>query len=356
MVRLCAIWVLLLGASASAAQIVSRRSAWNSDQSAIYTDFVIQHADGSLEVTRLPGGIVDGIGMVRFHLDLAGRAALLTPFVRTQTKSGTKLHWAKSCVFITPDVAGTTDLDGDLENQILDKALVEWTDRTRDCGYMTFEKNEPVAGEVEYGGINFLKYRQDRWSRTATDTAAVDCYSPTAAALTTLFFVDKPGSKKDGVIIDADIEINAVGFSVSADHKSNGEGSKADLQNTLTHELGHLLGLDHTCWDQSGSPLVADDGSSVPSCYPPDQLPAAVTEATMYAFEAAGETRKSSLEQDDLDGLCAIYPKDDDPGVCEPALAPASSGDGCGCRAGGAGSAGLGSLWLLSLFLLCLRR
>lgn len=54
-----------------------------------------------------------------------------------------------------------------------------------------------------------------------------------------------------------------------------------DVQNTVTHEAGHTLGLDHT----------PDPG------------------AAMYAFAPEGETSKRVLGADDVNGICAIYPR-----------------------------------------------
>ncbi len=72
-----------------------------------------------------------------------------------------------------------------------------------------------------------------------------------------------------------------------------------DLQNTITHEAGHLVGLAH-------SPVAG---------------------ATMNATTKPGETTKRSLSPDDVAGVCAIYPQ--------------ASG-GCGC--GGGEGVGAGAL------------
>lgn len=54
-----------------------------------------------------------------------------------------------------------------------------------------------------------------------------------------------------------------------------------DLRNTVTHEVGHFLGLAHT----------------------------AVASTTMYSLTQPGETQKRTLSPDDVAGVCAIYPK-----------------------------------------------
>ena len=86
-----------------------------------------------------------------------------------------------------------------------------------------------------------------------------------------------------------------------------------DLRNTATHEVGHVIGLAHNPRDPSK---------------PQDSWP------TMDPTTTPGETWKRLLSQDDVDGVCAIYP-------------PASGG--CGCGSGGA--AGAISLLALALAL-----
>ena len=85
-----------------------------------------------------------------------------------------------------------------------------------------------------------------------------------------------------------------------------------DLQNTVTHEAGHFIGLAHS----------------------------AVAGATMNATTAPRETTKRDLAPDDVQGVCAIY--------------PASGGGGCGC--GGGDPAGVVSLLLAGLALRPRRR
>ena len=60
-----------------------------------------------------------------------------------------------------------------------------------------------------------------------------------------------------------------------------------DLGSTITHEAGHMLGLDHNCDGPTGCQDIT---------------------ATMYANAALGETQKRDLRPDDVAGVCTIYP------------------------------------------------
>lgn len=91
-----------------------------------------------------------------------------------------------------------------------------------------------------------------------------------------------------------------------------------DLQNTVTHEVGHFIGLAHPCGDP-GLPACSSDP--------------AYAETTMYPQTTPGDVAKRTLAPDDVAGFCAIYP---------------ASG-GCGCGAGGAPGAIAAVLALLAL-------
>lgn len=78
-------------------------------------------------------------------------------------------------------------------------------------------------------------------------------------------------------ISEADIDINV---NSSMPWGNDGASNHYDIQNCITHELGHLLGLD-------------EENSQ--------------TESTMYYEADLGETKKRSLAQDDINGLNVIY-------------------------------------------------
>lgn len=298
--------------------MIAERSAWNPSRTRIHTDLVILRDDGRLETRRVPGGEVDGLAMIQFHVGPAGTVVGWVP--ARSARSDAPLRWEASCVYITPDAPGTTDIPGDGELTILQEVLDHWEQATASCGYLTFRMDEPAAKEVGYDGVNVIKYRHDTWGRPASGDDPAETYDPQAAALTTLFY-----EPESGIIRDADIEMNAVNFAVGVCSaagvcETEGQGSVSDLANTMTHEVGHLVGLDHTCWDMAGAAPVDGDGNVVPDCFPVGSLTPEIVDATMYNYQDPGEVKKATLEADDIDGFCAGYPKAEDPGFCERAL------------------------------------
>ena len=86
-----------------------------------------------------------------------------------------------------------------------------------------------------------------------------------------------------GEILDADISVNNVIFSMEniAEGTSCGNNAKRhDIGNTLVHEVGHFVGFAHV----TGA------------------------EATMFSHAKDCETKKRSLAEDDIMGLCSVYP------------------------------------------------
>jgi hypothetical protein len=90
-------------------------------------------------------------------------------------------------------------------------------------------------------------------------------------------------------ILDADVVLNGEhGFSFFERDARDKGMSTYDLQNVLTHELGHLLGLGEDMTD---------------------------VDATMYAFSQPGETGKRDLEVVDKDSIASLYDEEFAPEV-----------------------------------------
>ncbi len=111
----------------------------------------------------------------------------------------------------------------------------------------------------------------------------------------------------DGTITDADIEINSKTNALGID----GEPTKYDVKNFLTHEIGHTFGLDHS----------------------------GVVEATMQFQTLEGQTYKRTLHADDEAGICEIYPVD---------FEPVEENEGC-CSTTRHSDASAKGLWFLFL-------
>ncbi len=167
---------------------------------------------------------------------------------------------------------GTEDIDGEREFQIIQYAFSVW--EKPECSYISFQyagktDNETVGYNPESdNNMNLIIFRDSSW-----------VYDPAVIALTTVTAVSESSKNFVGQILDADIELNDIGYSFS-DDPSTGTGT-IHLMSVLVHEIGHLVGLDHN----------------------PDN-----PDSTMYPDLTYNDDSASSLSDDDIDGLCFLYP------------------------------------------------
>jgi MYXO-CTERM domain-containing protein len=282
---------------------------------------------------------------------LAARPA--AAYVRYKTDSGIPFYWPQDCVAVTAYPNDLTDMPPDQTMHAAQAAADAWSKAGDACTYMTITvtSSSGPTPPAAFDYYNNLVFRAQSWCKSGDPTGM--CYDPSALAITSVFV-----GIKDGQIRDADIEVNAKYF-VWADLDLDMSKDKQDLQNALTHEMGHLIGLDHTCYTPNPTmptPRPTDNtGQLVPDC---SDAPPAVQATTMFASAPAGDTSKRTLAPDDQQAVCDIYPAAQDPMVCPPPGPPLTQ-SGCQCGAGGpaAGTwAGAGGLLLAAAALLRARR
>jgi hypothetical protein len=283
-------------------------------------------------------------------------------FARTEACAGTHLWWRGAPPIVKLEVNvgsvgnaadGCTSATGVLD--AVRASAVAWTPSCTGFAFdvATIATTSKDVGYVKGGtNQNLVVFRTGRCSdpqvvppgdpcvsgaggQTCADV--YDCwddtlYGTTAIAVTTVSY-----DTRTGEILDADVELRgwngqSTGTTLSSGSASLGEyftcaaaamvcttyGEAAcrarDVQNVLTHETGHALGLAHS----------TGVGSQT---------------ATMYAMTYMGELTKRDLDPDDVAGVCAIYPGSAaaaPDGTCAVSSPPSSGG---GCSHAGSGPA-----------------
>jgi uncharacterized protein (TIGR03382 family) len=230
-------------------------------------------------------------------------------YVRTTTKSSNPpcpgdtarpLYWNVVTVPFVIDAAGSPDAPGEASFDAVRASFQTW--QSPPCTYLRFrddgkKTDAPVGYNSSGQNLNVIKWLETTWD-----------YSSQAIAVTLTTF-----DCNSGQIYDADLVLNGKNFTFTTNPAA--EPRRIDIQNTVTHEVGHFIGFDHS----------------------PDP------ESTMYADAPAGETRKRTLTDDDILGVCTVYALGKEPGKG-------------GCAAAGDGTAGLAATLALTTVFLVRRR
>jgi MYXO-CTERM domain-containing protein len=238
-------------------------------------------------------------------------------YVRTVTESGASTAWKTPCVTMEFSLgAPPPELDAQGYLSAAQAAGTAWSQASLDginrCTNVIFAvvSVPDVAGKIGLDYHNRLIFRQNQW---CGDPLPKDgsCYDPHALALTSVF-----QNTDTGEILDADLEVNATNYTWG-DYAAHPEQTNIqDFQGTITHEFGHVIGLQHTCFTPGGTfadgtliPRPTDNsGNPVPDCSG-SNLPAAISQATMYVSVApSAEFELRSLSPDDMQAACDIYP------------------------------------------------
>jgi hypothetical protein len=224
------------------------------------------------------------------------------------------LSWNTRAFTYNADAAGNSFIPGDAEFAAIDASFQTWQAVSDSCSDFKITRgprltNVVVGNATGSAANNVVTFRQVscRDAVLGSDACLADgtcankykCWDhgDTTLGLTTTTF-----SYKTGTIFDADIELNAsphfdgtafVFTTVPSPACEPGYEavtcSAIDVQNTVTHEVGHVFGLDHV--DIAGS--------------------------TMEPSAPLGETRKRIIDPGTAQGFCDTYPKGGPPMPCD---------------------------------------
>ncbi|HRE87747.1 MAG TPA: matrixin family metalloprotease [Myxococcota bacterium] len=229
--------------------------------------------------------------------------------------------WRRETVFTLGQVTPGEFALGEVRG-LVEEAFDQWIDV--DCA--TTESPNGVIPVVTFGGnSDAVSATRPATAKAEPDNLIVFIRSSAewqrAGNSSTWIAITKIAhDQSTGEVVDADIEVNDGGFKFSIDGSpAQGPDPEVDFLSMLVHEVGHFYGLDHS--------LIED-----------------ATMFATYSQTVATATAARTIEQDDKEGVCALYT-----GVPTKTATPKEEG---GCH----GGAGLGLFGLMGLALARSRR
>jgi len=318
--RSVTITVALLASTASAAPVrelgavVAAHARDAGD--VIVTESQVRRSDGTLVRVVQLGGVVDGIAEVYSHqpaplvrgdvVDLATLQVVSTAVTPGTAQYGI-VHTASSKLPVWRASACNQVHFGasitDAQAQVIEAAFDAWSAAAAGCGPLVLARG-PERLRAVADGLDSIHVLTDRWCRPATETEPELCYSPDATGITRLRFVDDPFAADDGRIIEADVLLNAVNYRLDVVDPARAT-TAIDLPSVVTHELGHLLGISHSCGTGGEAWPLDHAGNAVPDCEGlAPTSPAALS--TMFYKLGAGEIAQRSLEPVDRVAACSL--------------------------------------------------
>jgi hypothetical protein len=215
-----------------------------------------------------------------------------SPYVRHHVDgvaSAPCVAWPSRSLTYEIDPNGSARTPGDTERAAVTAAFATWQRVADGCSDFRFVDGQGASRR------NLVVWRERHCTDVAppndpcfsdgTCPSTYDCWDDDAASLavTTLTY-----SRSTGALLNADIQLNGADWLfTTVDSPPCREGAVTtdcvgtDVQNTVTHEIGHAVGLDHV--DGVGS--------------------------TMSPTSPLGETSKRVIDPGTAEGFCAIYPK-----------------------------------------------
>lgn len=180
-------------------------------------------------------------------------------YKRIFTPAGAAVKWQTTPVGWSYNHNNFSQINQQTMLQVLQTSFKKW--ESPNCSALVFSYR---------GATNAIWNQNDSNNLLIWNATIPDPNFPTALALTIPAYVNATGAYTDADII----------FNASYPWATNPTSQHYDVIGTATHEIGHLLGLDHT----------------------------QVANATMFPTASPGLCSCRTLKQDDINGVCAIYP------------------------------------------------
>lgn len=212
------------------------------------------------------------------------------PFVRSHVNAdATKpcLAWVGRALTYRVDPALSARTPGDTERAAVDASFATWQAAASTCSDLTFTASAASENDIVWRerSCAALVSPMDPCHSAGTCAWDFNCWdeSEQTLAITTVTY-----SRSTGRLLEADLQLNGAGWlfttvdsPVCAKTAPAADCVATDVQNTVTHELGHLLGFDHS----------------------------QVEGSTMQATAPLGELTKRAIDDGTRTGLCAVYPR-----------------------------------------------
>lgn len=192
-------------------------------------------------------------------------------------KPTTYLYWSKRTITYWVNDKGCADVPLKDTMGAIKRSFFAWAGQS--CTDLFFNyggrarttKSNMSLGKGEKPDFkNMVIWREKAWPPAGVRDGSIN---KDMVALTTLIY-----DTDTGEIVDADIDLNGFDYFWTATNDKT--KAATDIQNAVTHEVGHLIGLAHS------------EKSS----------------ATMYGETPQGDMSKRDLDKDDIAALCFIYP------------------------------------------------
>lgn len=191
-----------------------------------------------------------------------------------------KVAWRVETIPVELSSPPVGDLDPAQVQTVLRGAFGRW--QRTGCGApdVTFEEVTDIAA-APGDGRNTVQWIREGWADSG--------YRSDAAAVTDAQYAREQGGS--WYIEEADLYLNADTFEWVVGGEPTRDGVR-DITSVLVHEVGHILGLLHPCEQEASM--------SVPTC----ESEPAFEKTVMYPVY---NPERTSLSQDDIDGLCHLY-------------------------------------------------